>query len=379
MEMQTMKVRVEAGFHDRMDCPVFIESTPAMQGKSWELVAPSGSLPLQLIDDKNAAFLLKAGLPAESSIEFELVEVEAPSMSVRLTEHESHLSIIANDDLLTNYHFGNVPARPYFFPLNAPSRISCTRAYPMISNVEGETSDHKHHRSVWIAHGEVNGVDNWSEEPGHGFTKHCAFNKITNGAVFGGFVSDSLWTDSAGNSMLNQKLELRIWAPPSSSVQLLDFKIELTAAFGDVLFGDTKEGGILSVRVASELDVTKTGRITNVFGGVNEGETWGKPSHWCDYSGLIGGEAVGIAALDNPRSFRHPTHWHVRNYGLMTANPFGYSHYTNGMQDGSHLLKSGETLDFNYRMILHRGDVHESKISQHYLNYSSPPRTTILL
>lgn len=374
-----MKVRVEAGFHDRINCPIFVESTPAMQGKSWELATPSGSLPLQLIDDKNAAFLLKAGLPAESSIEFELVEVEAPSMSVRLTEHESHLSIVANDDLLTNYHFGNVPARPYFFPLNAPGRISCTRAYPMISNVEGETSDHKHHRSVWIAHGEVNGVDNWSEEPGHGFTKHCAFNKITNGAVFGGFVSDNLWTDSAGKSMLNQKLELRIWAPPSSSVQLLDFKIELTAAFGDVLFGDTKEGGILSVRVASELDVTKTGRITNVFGGVNEGETWGKASHWCDYSGLIGGKAVGIAVMDHPHSFRHPSHWHVRNYGLMTANPFGYSHYTNGMKEGSHLLKSGETLGFNYRMILHRGDVHESGISQHYLNYSSPPKTTILL
>ena len=374
-----MKVRVEAGFHDRIDCPVFIESTPAMQGKSWEFTAPSGSIPLQLIDDKSAAFMLKEVLPAGSSIDFELVEVEGPGTAVTLTEHQNHLSIKVNDDLLTNYHFGNVPARPYFYPFNAPGRIPCTRAYPMISNVAGETSDHRHHRSVWIAHGEVNGVDNWSEEPGHGFTKHGAFNKITNGAVFGGFVSDSIWTDSAGESVLNQKLELRAWASVSSSVQLVDFKIELSAAFGDVLFGDTKEGGILSIRVASELDVPKTGRITNVYGGVNEGETWGKAAHWCDYSGLIKGEAVGIAVLDHPHSFRHPTHWHVRNYGLMTANPFGYSHYTNGLKEGSHVLKSGETLSFRYRMILHRGELCESGISQHYLNYALQPKATMLL
>ena len=373
-----MKVRLDAGFHDRIDCPVIIETTQGMRGKDWELVTPSGSVPIQLIDDKYAAFLLKERLPAGSSIDCEIAEVEAPSAIVMLTEHQNHLSIKVNDDLLTNYCFGDVPARPYFFPLNAPGGISCTRAYPMISEADGETSDHKHHRSVWIAHGEVNGVDNWSEEPGHGFTKHGAFNKISNGAVFGGFDSDSIWTDSTGEPLLSQKLELRAWAPVSSSVQLIDFKIELSAAFGDVFFGDTKEGGILSVRVASELDVPKTGRISNVFGGVNEGETWGKASHWCDYSGLIDGKAVGIAVLDHPRSFRHPTHWHVRNYGLMTANPFGYSHYTNGMQEGSHLLKSGETLSFKYRMILHRGDVHESGIPQHYLNYASPPKTTML-
>ncbi len=374
-----MKVRVEAGFHDRMDCPVTIEPTQAMLGKNWALVTPSSSAPLQFIDDENAAFLLEERLPAGSSIEYEIVEVESSPPVVMLTEYQNHLSIKVNDDLLTNYCFGDVPARPYFFPLYAPGLISCTRGYPMIPVADGETSDHKHHRSVWIAHGEVNGVDNWSEEPEHGFTKHCSFNKISSGSVFGGFDSGSIWTDSIGKSLLNQQLEVRAWASASSSVQLLDFKIELTAAFGDTLFGDTKEGGILSVRVASELDVPKTGRITNVYGGVNEGETWGKASHWCDYSGLIGGEAVGIAVLDHPHSFRHPTHWHVRNYGLMTANPFGYSHYTNGLKEGSHLLKSGETLSFRYRMILHRGDVCESGISQHYLNYCSPPKATILL
>ena len=32
---------------------------------------------------------------------------------------------------------------------------------------------------------------------------------------------------------------------------------------------------------------------------------------------------MGIAILNHPASFRYPTYWHVRDYGLFAANPFG--------------------------------------------------------
>ena len=83
------------------------------------------------------------------------------------------------------------------------------------------------------------------------------------------------------------------------------------------------------------------------------------------------------AILDHPHSFRYPTHWHVRNYGLMTANPFGYSAYTNGLKDGSHVLQNGDTLPFRYRVALHRGSCEQATINEHYLNFAAPPRVTI--
>jgi hypothetical protein len=76
--------------------------------------------------------------------------------------------------------------------------------------------------------------------------------------------------------------------------------------------------------------------------------------------------------MDHPMSFRYPTHWHVRDYGLMTANPFGYAAYTGGAKNGGHLLGEGESLDFHYRVVLHPGGANEGRIPSHYLNYCSP-------
>jgi hypothetical protein len=246
----------------------------------------------------------------------------------------------------------------------------------MVPDAPGETHDHPHHRSLWIAHGEVNGADNWSEEPGHARTVHESFDQITGGDVFGAFRSTSRWVSADNSPLLTQQLGVIAWAT-DGDVRIVDFDIDLRAAFGDVDFGDTKEGGILSARVATEMDVPRTGRISNVYGGVNEAETWGKASHWCDYSGTVGGVSAGIAVLDHPLSFRYPTHWHVRNYGLMTANPFGYAAYTNGAKHGGHILPQGDSLAFKYRMILHGGDCLSARIAERYLDFVAPPRVTV--
>ena len=61
----------------------------------------------------------------------------------------------------------------------------------------------------------------------------------------------------------------------------------------------------------------------------------------------------------------------------MTANPFAYAAYTNGLKDGSHLLASGETLTFRYRVLLHRGSCIDAEVGDRYLDYVAPPRVTI--
>ena len=125
-----------------------------------------------------------------------------------------------------------------------------------------------------------------------------------------------------------------------------------------VRFGDTKEGGLCSVRVASALEEKRgSGKITNGSGGQGEAACWGKPAPWCDYSGTLAGKQVGIAILDHPGNFRYPTTWHVRAYGLMTANPFGISYFTNDKtQDGSYTWRKGEVAEYRYRVVLHSGD-----------------------
>ena len=87
-----------------------------------------------------------------------------------------------------------------------------------------------------------------------------------------------------------------------------------------------------------------------------------------------GGKVMGVAIFDHPFNLRHPTPWHVRNYGLMTANPFGQSYYQYSLlKDGSYTLHQGDTLTFRYRVYLHRGDTRTARVGQRYHDYINPP------
>jgi hypothetical protein len=159
---------------------------------------------------------------------------------------------------------------------------------------------------------------------------------------------------------------------------IVDAVIRLVATEGKVEFGDTKEGGIVSVRMASSIDVPRGGTIHNSFGGINEDETWGKKAHWCDYYGPVAGRVAGIAVMDHPTNLRHPTNWHVRNYGLMTANCFGLSYfYGDKSKRGDFTLKEGEELTFKYRLYIHDGSTVEADVAGKYHDYVNPPRPTV--
>lgn len=283
------------------------------------------------------------------------------------TGTEGCIDLLQDGALITRYHYANVPARPYFHPLNGPGNISLTRGYPM-QQIPGETADHPHHRSLWIAHGDVNGVDNWSEESGHGYTRHLSIDSLDVETDYAGFRTTSLWASPENTPLLTQSLEVKAWRG-NAIVRLIDFQIELIATEGDVRFGDTKEGGILSIRVASSMDVPRGGKITNAVGGVDEKECWGKHAAWCCYSGRIDDTQTGIAVLNHPDSFRAPSTWHVRNYGLMTANPFGYAAFTNGAENGDYHLPHGDRLLFRYRLVLCRGALEAHPIAGYYSDY----------
>lgn len=93
----------------------------------------------------------------------------------------------------------------------------------------------------------------------------------------------------------------------------------------DIEFGETKEAGILAVRVAPSMNGSRGGLISNSEGGVGEGDCWGRKASWCDYSGEVDGEMMGIAILDHPDNPNFPTRWHVRDYDLFATNPNPFS------------------------------------------------------
>lgn len=258
--------------------------------------------------------------------------------------------------------------KPILWPIIGPTGKPMTRAFPM-GRGERERIDHPHHRSLWFTHGKVNGVDFWLESKTRGGQEvHREFRKVAGGpeAVISAVVD---WIAPDGKKVLED--ERTYTFRTDGDLRIIDFDITLSATEGEVKFGDTKEG-TFGVRVPTVMDVEskKGGSIVNSEGQI-DGATWGKPAAWVDYHGPVDDQVVGLAILNHPSSFRFPTTWHVRTYGLFAANPFGLHDFTGDKsQDGSYTLPAGEKMTLRYRVILHPGDEKQAGIAEQFSKYS---------
>ena len=279
-----------------------------------------------------------------------------------------NITIQLDGSLFSEYRT-DVGAKPFLYPLVGPAGSSLTRAYPMEA-VAGEDRDHPHQKSFWFTHGKVNGIDFWSEQNGNGTIKETARTSMVSGPVLARLCTSDDWLGPDGRKVCEDERVLTFYK--TRNARVIDFEILLKATHGPVTFGDTKEG-MFGLRVASSMDVDKKrgGRIVNAEGLV-DGQAWGKASPWVDYSGPVNGKNVGIAILNHPRSFRYPTTWHVRTYGLFAANPFGW-HDFGLSKPGDYTLPADEKLWFGYRVILHEGDAGAARIADAFDRYGEPP------
>jgi hypothetical protein len=327
------------------------------------------ALPAQ-VDGPNALTVVVSSLEVNQPARYRLESAPQAASGVELQRSGDALELHLPEGLFSAYHFGANVVRPYLWPLHGPGQKRVTRNYPM-GHLEGEEEDHPHHKSLWTAFDEVNGVNDWDEEAGHGYIRHAGFDREESGPVFGGFVARGLWTGAEGEPLLNEERRVRVYNVGEGQ-RLFDYSVVLMADFNDVTFGDTKEAGIISVRVATTMDGARGGLIENADGGRGEAECWGKRSAWCDYSGPVEGETLGIAVLDDPSNTGHPTRWHARDYGLMTTNPLSNGAFTEG-EPTPFLLSEGDRLTFHYRVLIHRGDATQGAVAAGYNAFVEPP------
>jgi hypothetical protein len=368
-------LQVTAGEHDRRDCPVWLDPPAGLpDGPLW-LAAPDRRTPLQRVGDR-LVFILDE-LPRGASRRYRVEAGPAPAAGVRVVERPGALEISVHGAAFTTYHIDPSGVRPYFFPLLGPTGVPMTRSFPMVTGVPGESTDHPHHRSLYVAFGEVNGVDVWAEppHPNTGRIVHRSWDEIADGPAAALLRERLQWIDGKEVPLLDERREVVVYA--ARGIRLLEISIALTPSRVAVLFGDTKEGGPLALRVNSAIEGRRGGLIENAYGGRREAETWGKRAPWVDYAGVIDGQTVGVAIMDHPSSFRHPTYWHVRDYGLFAANPFGISQFTGDPgRRGDVILTPGQTLTFRYRVCLHTGDAASGRIADRYHDFANPPAAT---
>jgi hypothetical protein len=260
--------------------------------------------------------------------------------------------------------------QPIIWPIIGPGGQAMTRQYPMGDALEGEETDHGHHRSLWFNHGIVNGLDFWLE-PGRNDPETQIVQREIVAAESGStarLVTRNHWMN--GNLKVCED-ERTILFGSDSHGRWIDFTVVVTANEGELVFGDTKEGAFgMRVPGTMSVDSKKGGKIRNSR-HQEDAVAWGQPAEWVDYSGPVDGQPVGITIFDMPDSFRHPTQWHVRTYGLFAANPFGKHDFPyNDSKQGEAKLKQGESLRLHYRVLFYAGELSLADLAAIYEQYT---------
>ena len=295
------------------------------------------------------------------------LSVTATAADIVVEKTDAGVNVKVGDQPFSTYVFQS-KVKPILWPIVGPTGKEMTRAWPMREGNPDEKTDHPHQRSFWFTHGEVNGIDFWSETAKvQGRIEHKELVKAEGGKT-GTLVTRNEWVGPDGGKVLADERTLRFGADDAS--RWIDFDSTLTALADEVKFGDTKEGSF-GLRIAESMrtDRKQGGKIITSE-GLEDDKAWGKPAAWVDYHGPVQGETLGIAILNHPSSFRYPNGWHVRTYGLFAANPFGEGDFRGEKVETSYTLKKGESLTFRYRVIFHKGDEKQGKIAEAFAKYA---------
>ena len=225
--------------------------------------------------------------------------------------------------------------KPYVHPLCTPAGHCLTRIEP---------PDHVWHRGLWFTIKYVNGENFWEEEPPFGTQV-----QVTPGSIE--------WRRPNGEVVLAERRVLAL-VELSDDAHALDWSTTLTAACDVELDRTPFQGwggyGGLTLRGRSDWRDTRLLLADDVEAGPR---VIGTPARWCDISGEV--EAAGpcgVAVLDAPTNPRHPVPW----YGSTRSPVYGDDGWSNFLNasflfDDPLALVAGETLQLDYRVVVHDG------------------------
>jgi hypothetical protein len=306
---------------------------------------------------------------------------------VELKQEANKVTVQIDGKLFTQYHFTGA-RRPYLYPIIGPTGGAMTRHWPAEDDLATEEKDHPHHRGLWWGHRMVNGVGFWEDSLGKaanakiGQMVHDGFLDVKSGEDKGFLRAKNKWViDGTGELVCTDERTLTFYKGKDGP--MIDYEITIKAPDKEVVFGDDKDGS-MAIRVPESMRVDKPrakGDKTTPKGdghivtseGKKDLEAWGSRADWCDYWGPVEGKTAGVAMFDNPQNPRHPTWWHVRTYGLFSANPFGQAQFEKLPEKaaGEFKLPAGQSVTFRYRFYFHEGDTEQAKVADHYRDYAA--------
>ncbi|MGN6367081.1 MAG: PmoA family protein [Phycisphaerae bacterium] len=300
-----------------------------------------------------ALFALLAAIPSAARA------ADTPAASpVEIKDANGQLQISIANHPFTTYRYTPKPDdpkwnRPYFFPVLADDGTPVTSDQWRLSQTK--KADHPWHRSLYVAWGDINGVDHWRLKENQ--QRHLAFKSLSNDSFVESLAWDGQHADAA-HPVLTEIRTVHILTYPDGS-RAIDIQSEFTAPDADAVFKclplnvQGVEAGLCSVRVAAEISTDKHHVILSASGARGEKAARAEPAAWCDYSGAIHDKPYGIALVASPLNLGGEQPWHVRDFGLFAnTGPLNFT------------LKQGHSMVFRDLVLIHAGDALAANVKQ---------------
>ena len=258
--------------------------------------------------------------------------------------------------------------RPYLYPVHTPSGHVVTAEGP---------ADHPHHNSVWIAADHVHFRHPSEDGPPDLYTYNFYVNETFQGRTPGNIQETSItgkeiargryrvqqsldwtgpreWAAAEGRLILTERRTVDVWTEGDSNI--IDVKSSLTPKFGDLELGPTRHA-IFNVRMAECMKATAV--LSDSKGIAGTDPIIGFGAKWIDYSGEASpGHRAGDAVFPHPKTSNG--WWYAADWGVLTIDPF---------RKTTRIVKRGQKLDLQYRIIVHDGDATEAGVKDHYRTF----------
>lgn len=372
-------LKIEAGPHARSKTPVTV-AMPSDVPKNPALKTTDGAIiPLQLADDKTAAFILPE-LAAGKSVRYELISSPEPA---------EHKVLINKKDGALNFEAAGKPVgtfigkatQPlpegimpifqrggYLHPLFSPAGNAVTGDYPM---------NHFHHHGIWTAWTKAvfqgRNTDFWNMGDGLGKVDSEGIDSSWSGPVHGGMEARNEFTDLTSGQpvrVLSELWTVKVFATGGAAkpYNLLELVSEQQPAGDDDLELPEYHYGAIGIRGPDGWNGAENATFLTSEGVTNRDEANGKPAKWIAMSGGTGEELATLAILGSPENFRAPQPLRVHpkepfvSFSPQTAGDMAIRH------GGKYLSK--------YRFVITDGEPDKDLLDRLWNDYAEPPSAT---
>lgn len=304
----------------------------------------------------------------------ELVQVKKDPTS-------NKVNIVIGGKLFTTFLYPDSLEKPVLYPIYSAKGTEITRGFPLQPKA-GDPTDHPHHMGLWFNYENVNGLDFWNNSYAIAKEKKQSYGWIKTDNILQTKSGDkgilsyhANWTNQKNDILLEETTSFIF---SGIGTQRIIDRTTVLKANTEVVFTDAKDG-LLGLRLAHALQIPSTenqkftddkGNVTIVKGGTDKiangnyitsegkqgNDVWSTRATWCKVYGKMGKDSVSITIIDHPKNPNYPTYWHARGYGLFAANPLGEKIFTNGKVTKNLTLKKGESVTFNYRILIEEAD-----------------------